>query len=77
MPSIVSHKCINGCVFLKNADDPMICKCAAEATGKRPPASDGEQRLDAMASEASMLESGVLRIAMERLNARQGVVQRA
>lgn len=77
MPRIVSHKCANGCVFLKPEDDPMICKCAAEATGKRPPSSEGEQRLDEMASAQDMLERGLLGVAMERLNARQGVVQRA
>ncbi len=76
MPAIVSHRCVNGCVFLKNEDDPMICKCAAEATGRRPPANEKEQRLDAMASEVDGFERGLLDVAMQRINARVGVVAR-
>jgi hypothetical protein len=54
----------------------MICKCAAEATGRRPPANEKEQRLDAMASEVDGFERGLLDVAMQRINARVGVVAR-
>jgi hypothetical protein len=76
MPAIVSHRCINGCVFLKNEDDPMICKCAAEATGKRPPSSEQEIRLDEMAAKVDRMQPGLLAVTVGQINEAVGVVER-
>ena len=70
MTGIIERQCaMNGCKFLVEANDPTICKCAAEVHGKRPQASEQERRLDAMLC-APELERGIMRLAIERLNER-------
>ena len=68
--NLIEAKCPRGCTFLKEANDPTICKCAAVQFGKRDKPSDTESRMDDMLNMPETIEAGVLRVAIERLNAR-------
>jgi hypothetical protein len=70
--NLIEAKCPRGgCTFLKESDDPTICKCAAVQCGKRAKPSDVESKMDDMLNlPEETLEAGLLRVAIERLNAR-------
>lgn len=70
--NLIEAKCPRGpCRFLKDADDPMICKCAEVQLGKRDKPSDTELKMDDLLNlPEETIEAGVLRVAIQRLNAR-------
>jgi len=69
--NLIEAKCPRGCIFLKEADDPTICKCAAVQFGLRAKPSDAESKLDDLLNlPEETIEAGVLRVAIQRLNAR-------